>query len=677
MKKRIGLVTLAVSAVIGIYLICLQSGRTLYSEHVVTRGEFENIMAGRSESPGLLEELIFEGETLYCDLRSGTYYYSLVQGDGGAYDPHIRIQSGDSDVRIAFLEREITEEVIADNVGIPFLLYTDSAYARFELKCTTLPMMNIEYEGGEIGEDAAAMRMTLFDNGERTADRVAVSDGTIHVRGNTTKAFPKKGYRFSLLHQSAGNHTRASRMSLLGMRKDEDWILYPAYNDQEKVRNVFCSNLWKASCASDNALGIDTGMEYRYLELFLNGEYWGLYALGYPIDEKQLMLDPDSGKDGLYKGVLWSEDGNISFTEGGNPVGFRIKGTINESKRNWTPLLEYYYSLWENRSDNEKLYQSIDLDNAIDISLFFNLIQGGDNVSGKNIKNLYLAVRDSGDGQMALYAPWDMDLTWGNWFANDLSTNLVTPYQLTPANHVLMQSGGLNQILVNGDEYAWDRVCEKYRELRASAWSEEAIGAMLDEYEADIYLSGAYLREMARWPEGTYADAADGLDTFRAYVMERLRETDRYYEELDRTHDDGRTGYALRVQFATFTDALYYLQALRYADCTAVLGVSDPAVLRDERYAPSFAALGVTEESVDSRGGVFVLRGSGADRTVQGEETLAEVEKAYAEGIPDGGGAAVKIRVADPETGEVLDEAAFWYGPSDGHNAEPSLSLVR
>ena len=82
----------------------------------------------------------------------------------------------------------------------------------------------------------------------------------------------KKGYAVSLTQESVGGHLRDNDISLLGMRQDDDWVLYAAYNDQEKIRNVFSCNLWKDFCSTDNERGIDTGVEYRYLELFMNGD---------------------------------------------------------------------------------------------------------------------------------------------------------------------------------------------------------------------------------------------------------------------------------------------------------------------------------------------------------------------------------------------------------------------
>ena len=173
--------------------------------------------------------------------------------------------------------------------------YNDSFYHEYALVCTTLPLMNIESDT-QVGDEDVPVHMTLFDNRKGAAQRLTQSDGDMHIRGGSTRTYPKKGYKLSLTKESLGNNVRLNKVSLLGMRQDDDWILYAAYNDPEKIRNVFSSVLWKNTCAMDNAFGIDNGMEYRYVELFLNGEYWGLYALGYPIDDLQLSIDTSIGR---------------------------------------------------------------------------------------------------------------------------------------------------------------------------------------------------------------------------------------------------------------------------------------------------------------------------------------------------------------------------------------------
>lgn len=635
MKKTARIAVLIISVFMGIYLTCFLGNPIRYSECIVNEEQYEKIIAERDEVPALLSGVVFDEETLMFDSTDGTFYYSLVEGNPGAYDPGVMVKSDITDVKVAFLENSITEEGIKNNQTIPFLAYTDASYTEYALKCTTLPLMNIEC-GVEIGDSPIPMSITLFDNRLNTVSRTTASEGTIHVRGNTTTVFPKKGYRFSLTKESVGNNVRPNQISLLGMRQDEDWLLYGAYNDQEKIRNVFSSNLWEYSCGTDNVSGINTGMEYKYLELFIDGEYWGLYALGYPIDEKQLMLNSKSGKEGLYKGISWFNESDISFTEGGNLVGFRIKGTANEATRNWEPILNYYYNLSLNQNENDKLYAGIDMDNAVDIYLFINLIQGLDHaMGGRNIKNIYLAVSDSEEGPTALYAPWDMDITWGNGWVNDLSANLTVPYELSVSHNILMHSGYLNQLIVNEADGIWEQIFDKYRYLREKGWSEESINTMLDEYEADIYASGAYLREMERWPQGSYADASEGLSIFRAYVMERLKEMDAYYESLELSHDDGRQEYDLQVRINTFSDPAYYLEALSYTDYKVVIDINNPDIWLDCTYAVLLEQLGMTKES-------------GCEEVVDSDEN-----------------ADIRIVVSDSDSGEIVDDVLFTYELND------------
>lgn len=60
--------------------------------------------------------------------------------------------------------------------------------------------------------------------------------------------------------------------------------------------------------------------------------------------------------------------------------------------------MNYFDNLSLNQDDNDKLYAGIDIDNAIDIYLLINLIQGLDySMKGSNIKNLYLAIKIWGE----------------------------------------------------------------------------------------------------------------------------------------------------------------------------------------------------------------------------------------------------------------------------------------
>ncbi|MCM1175605.1 MAG: CotH kinase family protein [Blautia sp.] len=597
MKKITGIAVLTVSIIIGSFLAC-GPGRTVkYSECIVSREQSEDIASEREETPHLIGELVFGEETLFYDDSDGTFYYSLIEGNADACDPRIRIKSEEKDVKLAFTEKGITEDGMKKNETISFLAYTDEACCRYYLKCTTLPLMDIECPV-EIPDDAVPMNITLFDNGIGAAERVVRSEGEIHLRGATARAYPKKGFRFSLRTESVGGNVRPNHISLLNMRQDDDWLLYAGYNDQEKIRNVFSSNLWKNTCAADNAQGIDFGMEYRYLELFINGKYWGLYALGYPIDEKQVFIGGDDGSI-LYKHGLGSE--RLQFTKDGGIFGDR-KESPDEAMRSQSFLQRYYYDLYVNADNNERLYAGIDIDNAIDFYLFINLVQGTDNVD--LIKNYYILLRQEKEGTKAFYAPWDLDLTWGNHYIGVAEENFTYPYAHSADYNCIIESGYMNQLMINGDRAVWERIFEKYRIFRENGWSEEAVNAMLDEYEADIFGSGAYLRDMERWPGGTYGNTADELRVFRTYVMDRLREADLYYERLKIAYEGNANVFIRRsMQYKDLLERRFLIEIndhdlLRnpdYADFLKYVGADVSAITEEVRFILADPAGGKAE----------------------------------------------------------------------------------
>ena len=65
--------------------------------------------------------------------------------------------------------------------------------------------------------------------------------------------------------------------------------------------------------------------------------------------------------------------------------------------------------------DTDALKKMIDINNSIDVALFFNLIQAKDNINQSiGTKNIYLSVKMSPEGEgCLLYTPWDLDNTWG------------------------------------------------------------------------------------------------------------------------------------------------------------------------------------------------------------------------------------------------------------------------
>ncbi|MBR0303892.1 MAG: CotH kinase family protein, partial [Clostridia bacterium] len=256
-----------------VFLVIIASkGKRLPALNVDTAGA-EALMSERRETDEpLAEGISFNGYPLPYDADADVYYYSLIEGESSSYTPKVTLEGAADGVRIAIVDCEISDEMIAAGEMLEAIVYNDGEYHRTKIACTTLPLISIETEE-EIDSEYVGMTARIFDNRHDTPVRLTVCDGKIHTRGRTSRLFEKKAFRLTLYDTSVGGASKELNTPLLGMRPDGDWILYAAYNDQERIRNVLATNLWYDSCAKNNSLGITNGVEYRFVELLVNGEY--------------------------------------------------------------------------------------------------------------------------------------------------------------------------------------------------------------------------------------------------------------------------------------------------------------------------------------------------------------------------------------------------------------------
>lgn len=514
---------LPLAAMVFLWLVINAGEADRLENYILDEQTYDQLMSERQECDGLLlKGLVFGGEDLFYDRMSHTFYYSVPEGDKQGYNPVVSLREMGEEIKFAIYEERITDELIQNGRKMACMAYDDTNYEPYTLVVTTLPVMSIE-AAGYMSDDDVEMEMTLFDNRADVGVRVWQSKGTIARRGRTTRSYEKTGYKLVL----------SDKLSLLGMRRDDDWVLYAGYNDQEKIRNVFSCNLWKNSCAKNNSFGIDNGVEYRYAELLINGMYEGLYALGYRIDDKQMRVDAAADNGCVYKKVNFHSEFPITLTEEGTVPDYEISSRLvskEQEQEKWQALYDFYDGLWQHRDDDSWLMDSIDIDNSIDMHLFLNLVQGVDNVDGPLIKNMYITAKKTGQGKVRyLYTPWDLDITWGNSWLFE-AHNYTIPYDLAPEDQVIWESGSLYQLLCNENREIMERYRRRYQELRAGVWSDQAILEQLDEYEAQIFDSGAYVREQERWTGGSYVAAKTRLSDFKRYVLARLAAMDRSFE---------------------------------------------------------------------------------------------------------------------------------------------------
>ncbi len=540
-RKFFGIILLAFSILIPGWLIFFREDRPRLSSFFRSDEEIAAFIGDAIPTNDVfLTQVTFNGYALFRDENSSAFYYSLIENDPDAYDPFVRYEGTNKRVKMVLREGEITPEAIEQNRPLRLIASDGKHYREYRLYCTTLPLMNIDSDILLFNwkDKERDMAMTLFDNRAGVRQRLVSMSGLIRLRGNSTMYYPKKGYKITLNQISLGNHIREYDQPLLGMdsRTDGEWLLYSAYNDQERIRNVFSSNLWFTGNAGANRFGIKNGMEYRYLELFLNGEYRGLYALGYPLDSKQMLPETDSRAVKniyIFKKIYWEPE-DTPFDETIPVRDFETRGKDTLAYEAEARALLAAYDRWIRdgapESERDQLPVEAELSNAIDVWLFVNLIQGMDMVKPSGgFFNMFVTIAETDNGSVLLYTPWDLDMTWGNYWIEE-EANFTVPYMLSPEdNSFIMLRNPANFLLPGRAE----EIKSRYAELRRTVWSDESIEAMLAGYQARIFDSGAYRRDIERWPDSTSEDPDLKLSLFSEYVRSRLRALDDFVDQLN------------------------------------------------------------------------------------------------------------------------------------------------
>lgn len=474
-------------------------------------------------------------------IRGDVFLYPMPESEKTGYNPIVEYHG---EVQMALEEAYITDERIGRSHEYRMMAYNDEQYHEFSLYVTTLPVIEIEYNSKITKWESSDAVVTVHDNRDDALTPLVKSDATIRLRGGSTIDYPKRPFRISMKDESVGGHNRKNRSSILGMRQDEDWILYPAYNDREKVRNVFCSNLWMKTNANRNDFGVENGYEYRYCELLINGEYRGLYAIGQPMDARQLALNTDDTTqpiEYLYKKTDWydereylSEEYEKETDGSDNSLGasgyslVSLKNGVEESEEDWAVLKGYWSDMF-GTYDAEELRRHTDMKSAMDLYLLFNMIQGDDSTGGRESKNWYLSFKCDGDHYVAIYTPWDMDISWGNGY-NGSSKNRTNDYGIEPDEDYIMENNPVHVLMEMGDPDISTEITDEYNELRTKGWDDGTIDEMIDDFTSKIFDSGAYKRDRERWPNGSYLED-DGmkLEIFREYVHERMNCVDEHF----------------------------------------------------------------------------------------------------------------------------------------------------
>ncbi len=393
------------------------------------------------------------------------------------------------------------------SIGKEYTLTTGSDSYKFYR--TQLPIININTNGGEIIDpEKIAADFVLYETGKDPFESII----GIEIRGGLSVTFPKKSYGIELWEDTAGT---TYNESFLGMRSDDDWILDAMYNEPAKLRDFVSHDLWLDMARyhySAQEPDITFGIKREYVEIFINGNYGGVYWFGEKMDRKQLALEKyDAGLRGeLYKGDDWGEGtlyNSLEPFDNNSPFwsGFEADYPDDIGEVDWTNLHDFvdFVINSDDATFNAEMNTRMDLPNLIDYFIFVNVIFAQDNVG----KNIFTGRYDQNTPYF--HVAWDMDSSWGNNFIGD---------RAEPATYALF-NGMYRRLQGNADFIT--ALKARWIDLRADLLSDASLEARF--VAAHNYLSsnGVYEREAldANLIQKPYNPAE--IDFITAWLKER------------------------------------------------------------------------------------------------------------------------------------------------------------
>lgn len=111
------------------------------------------------------------------------------------------------------------------------------------------------------GKDTLTKITIVNKDGSYEYKDTSLTNSEIKVRGNATKAYAKKPFQIKL----------GEKTDLYGMGSSKTWILLANYDDQSLIRNNIMYKIGEL-------MGMHT-TEFRNVDLYLDGQYYGVYLL--------------------------------------------------------------------------------------------------------------------------------------------------------------------------------------------------------------------------------------------------------------------------------------------------------------------------------------------------------------------------------------------------------------
>ena len=368
----------------------------------------------------------------------------------------------------------------------------------------SLPLVNVEVDvSGLSKEKYIPGHITIVDAEMRTEGRLVASfDCKLRYRGASSLQYEKKSFAIKLI-DGEGEDLDAN---VFGIREENDWILDAMAIDRIRMRNRVCFDIWNeiSKTPYKTDFGNRNGTLGQFVEVYLNGEYHGLYCMTDKIDRKLLGLKKaKENSDGsvyvrgvLYKGEAWTDATLLKGYDASEPFdeeawnGWELQYPDDfPCFDSWKPLMNLIdFCNTRNAFFKQHYRQHFHYDNLVDYALFIMSL----NIIDNNVKNTHFSCPDINVNEAYLITPWDLDCSLGGLYDGSRYEECTKTSNLT--NNYLF-----NQLYYNNVDNFCISMKERWIELLSGIMSPEAVSLRLEAYAQRFKESGAWQREFDKW----------------------------------------------------------------------------------------------------------------------------------------------------------------------------------
>lgn len=398
---------------------------------------------------------------------------------------------------------------------------TKDAYKVFQLYVTTNDGQDVTSR-----DEYAPCHISL--NGQGSFSNFSATGG-IRGRGNSSWSwYDKKPYRIKL----------DEKHKILGLDKAKSWVLLANYRDVTDLMNtyVFETGQW---------LGLPFTNHTRYVELYLNGEYRGVYQLTEQIQQGKNRVNVSDER-----GILLSLD--VDDGPGESPYAndnfyskvYRMPAAVKFPKDEFATA----NTVDSVRTEFAKLEQAIknkdyaQVEQLLDIPSFIKYLQLQEfvyNVELSAPRSIYL--HKDGDGKWVMGPLWDFDgaydFDWNNMYTGH--TFFSNYKETVMGTNPLKRNGNYNYV----PQFFTDLFgCREFVEQYKAQWASVSDSIVTRNWEVmEKYIQnlnrGPMTRESKRWPLSGKEFRTE-MEKMHQWLIDRCKYMTNLIENIPMPEDD-------------------------------------------------------------------------------------------------------------------------------------------